>query len=76
MKPASFHAPFTYFGKTYQNIPVEVYLNSVPIRSTTWDEEWLICRNEDLYGLMASDVKNKKIRIIYQGWIVSGGYGG
>lgn len=56
-------APHTEFGKT-KNIPVVVYLNNKIIESNSWDETMWIERPEEMYGLMASNLKNKKVRVI------------
>lgn len=63
MKTTLMNAPYTIFGKT-KMIPVKVYLNNKEIESDTWDEEWWIEREEDWYGLMSSNTKDKKVRII------------
>ena len=56
-------APYTIFGKT-KMVEVVVYENDKKIESDTWDEEYWIERGEDWYGLMSSNFKNKKVRII------------
>jgi hypothetical protein len=56
-------APYTIFGQTKQ-IEVVVYKNNQKIESTDWDEDYWIEIPEDWYGLMASNFKDKKVRII------------
>ena len=56
-------APYTQFGKTKQ-LDVVVYKNSQKIDSVDWDYEYWVERGEDWYGLMSSDLKDKKVRII------------
>lgn len=55
--------PYTQFRKT-KNVVVIVYLNNEIIESDTWDYELWIEKSEDMYGLMNSEYKNKKVRII------------
>lgn len=56
-------APYTQFNQT-KMVPVVVYLDNKQIESDTWDEEMWIERGEDWYGLMSSELKGKKVRII------------
>jgi hypothetical protein len=56
-------APYTIFGQTKQ-VEVVVYKNNQKIESTDWDEDYWIEIPEDWYGLMASNFKDKKVRII------------
>lgn len=56
-------APYTKFGKI-KMVEVVVWLNNKEIDSSEWDEEYWIERGEDWYGLMSSQFKNKKIRVI------------
>jgi len=64
-------APYndTIFTKKVHVVPVEVWLNSKRIQSDTWDEEYVVCREEEMYALMSPGWKNKKIRVIYSGWL-------
>lgn len=64
-----------HLNKVYNNIPVEVYLNQKKINSMTWDEEYVVCREEEMYALMSPGWKNKKIRVIYIGWLHPNGNG-
>jgi len=56
-------APHTAFRKT-KLLPIKVFLNNKEIESETWDTNIWIERGEDWYGLMSSDLKDKKVRII------------
>ena len=63
--------PYTQFGKT-RNVLVLVYLNNKIIESDTWDLEMWIENGTDMYGLMSTQLKNKKVRIIKrEDWIRS-----
>ncbi len=55
--------PYKQFGKI-KNVVVVVYLNNKIIESDTWDCEIWIENETDMYGLMSSEYKNKKVRII------------
>lgn len=53
-------APFTLFGIT-KNIPVKVIENGkFNPNASTWDVEYFVERQEDLYGIPL----NKKVRIV------------
>lgn len=57
-------APYTAFGKT-KNVPVEVYENGkYSDDRPEWDDELWVERGEDWYGLMAQNMKNKRVRVI------------
>jgi len=56
-------APYTKFNET-RFCPVVVYHQNKIIDSKTWDEEMWVERGEDYYGLMSSQLVNKKIRVI------------
>jgi hypothetical protein len=63
--------PYTQFGKT-KEVLVIVYLNNELIESDTWDLEMWIENGTDMYGLMSTQLKNKKVRIIRrEDWIRS-----
>ncbi len=64
-------APYTIFGQTKQ-VEVIVYKNNEKIESTDWDEDYWIEIPEDWYGLMSSQFKDKKVRIITrEEWLMS-----
>lgn len=44
--------------------PVVVYLNNSQIQTDTWDVDYWIERPEEWYGLMATDLKDKKVRVM------------
>ncbi len=56
-------APATAFKST-RNVKVVVYLNGYEIKSDTWDVDFWVWRPEEMYGLMASNLKDKKVRVI------------
>jgi hypothetical protein len=62
-KKVAMKAPYTNFGETRQ-VEVKVYRNNQEIEPSDWDHEYWIERPEDWYGLMASNFKDKKIRIV------------
>jgi hypothetical protein len=56
-------APYTIFNQT-RLCPIVVYHQNKIIDSKTWDEELWVERGEDYYGLMSSQLVNKKVRVI------------
>lgn len=64
-------APYTIFGKT-KLVEVVVYQNNKKIESRDWDEEYWIERGEDWYGLMSTQLRDKKVRVITrESWLKS-----
>ena len=64
-------APYTTFGKT-KLVEVVVYQNNKKIESRDWDEEYWIERGEDWYGLMSTQLRDKKVRVITrESWLKS-----
>ncbi len=64
-------APYTIFNQT-RFCPVVVYHQNKIIDSKTWDEELWVERGEDYYGLMSSQLVNKKVRVIKrEDWLKS-----
>ena len=64
-------APYTIFGKT-KLVEVVVYQNNKKIESSDWDEEYWIERGEDWYGLMSTQLRDKKVRVITrESWLKS-----
>jgi hypothetical protein len=61
--PSGNAAPYTKFNET-RFCPVVVYHQNKIIDSKTWDEELWVERGEDYYGLMSSQLVNKKVRVI------------
>jgi Tat protein secretion system quality control protein TatD with DNase activity len=60
---APYAAPYTKFNET-RFCPVVVYHQNKIIDSKSWDEELWVERGEDYYGLMSSQLVNKKVRVI------------
>ncbi len=56
-------APYTAFKET-RDVPLEVYLHGRLIDSDWWTETLWVERSEDWYGLMASGMKDKRIRVV------------
>ena len=56
-------AIYNKFGED-RMVKVVVWLNNEEIESSEWDEEYWIERGEDWYGLMSSQFKDKKVRVI------------
>lgn len=62
---------YSIFGRT-ATVPLVVYLNNKKIDSDFWDETLWIERGEDWYGLLNTNLKNKRVRIIERDvWIKS-----
>lgn len=56
-------APYTFLKET-RDVPVVVYFNGKQANTTLWSTDYFVEKSEDWYGLNASDMQNKYVRVI------------